>query len=146
MTRDFLHLCSSLLCIQWLLFSTQSPLLWVNTPPSILSRLLADLTALLSPPSSLAQLSVYTVPQPPLVTSAKALLMWNQAEGWLHITFSPGSQFVQCGVCLFHYVSDLCLASDPWMGPHISLFSSAELLSHLLFLTAYLCCRLLLHG
>lgn len=105
-TRDFLPLCSSLLCIQWLLFSTQSPLLWINTHPSILSRLLTGLTPLLSPLFSWAQLSGYTVPQPPLATLAKALMIWNQAEGWLHMALSPVSQFVQCGVCFFHDISD----------------------------------------
>ena len=130
-TRDFLPLCSSLLCIQQLLFSTQSPLLWVNTHPSIFSRLLTDLTALLSPPSSWAQLSGHTVPQPPLATLAKALLMQNQAEGWLHVTFSPVSQFVHCGVCLFHDISDSCLACDPWMGPHKCFFFLLQSCYHL---------------
>lgn len=52
-------------------YSPQSSLLRVNTDSSIHSRLLPDLTALLSSPSSWAQLSVYTVLQTPLAALSK---------------------------------------------------------------------------
>lgn len=75
--------------------------------PSILSRLLTDLC------TPLASFQRGTVSQPPPATPAKALLMSTQAEGQLHITLSPVSQFVQCAACLFHDISASCLACDP---------------------------------
>lgn len=113
-TCDFLPLCTCLLCIQQLLLSTWSPPLRLSTHLSsfVGFSLILLLVSHLLPagPSFLAFFGFLGAPT--TATLAKALLMLNQAEG-RYKAFSPLSQFVQCGVCLFHGTSDSCLACDP---------------------------------
>lgn len=102
-------LCCSLLCIQWLLFSPQSLLLWVNTHSSMLSRLLTDLTALLPSPSSRAQLSVYTVSQPPLGALAK-----GTADADPHRPFFPTTELLPHPLLLTVYLCCRLLLHGWW--------------------------------